>query len=45
MVVMNLYLFFGFSVIWIVLFCFLLYLFSQQRKLAAAIESIRKQVS
>ena len=35
---MNLYLFFGFSVIWIVLFCFLLFLFSQQRKLAAAID-------
>jgi len=42
---MNLYLFFGFSVIWIILFVFLLFLFSRQRKLAAAIESIRKRVN
>lgn len=42
--IMNWYLFFGFSVIWIIMFLFLLFLFSRQRSLAAAIESIRKHV-
>ena len=42
---MNLYLFFGFSVIWILLFCFMLFLFNQQRKLQEVIASVRKKIS
>ncbi len=41
---MNLYLFFGFSVIWIILFCFLLFLYSRQNRLASSIDSIMKRL-